>query len=160
MVPFVMNADQKSGGLREIDARLATRGLRLTPQRQQVYEVLLERRDHPTAEEVFMRAKAGMPEISMATVYNCLDALVQCGLAKQVQVDRGATRFCPNMREHSHFHCEECGVIVDVEPARGRLAAGWSVPRGYRVTHADVSLRGVCRDCNERKRASTSGASR
>jgi Fe2+ or Zn2+ uptake regulation protein len=139
-----------------IDERLATCGLRLTPQRQHVYAVLLERRDHPTAEEVFLRAKGGLPEISMATVYNCLDALVQCGLAKQVNMDRGATRFCPNMREHSHFHCEACGVIVDVEPVRGRPASGWSVPRGYRVTHADVSLHGLCRDCNETKRESVS----
>jgi Fe2+ or Zn2+ uptake regulation protein len=151
-----MNAASKPAGSQGIDARLATCGLRLTPQRQHVYEVLLQRRDHPTAEEVFLRAKAEMPEISMATVYNCLDALVQCGLAKQVNMDRGATRFCPNMREHSHFHCEFCGVIVDVEPARGRPALGWSVPRGFRVTHADVSLRGICRDCNEKKRDSAS----
>lgn len=151
-----MNGQTKPAATAEIDERLATCGLRLTPQRQQVYAVLLERRDHPTAEEVFMRAKGGMPEISMATVYNCLDALVQCGLAKQVNVNRGATRFCPNMREHSHFLCEACGAIVDVEPVRGRRASGWSVPRGFRVTHADVSLRGFCRDCNERKRESES----
>jgi Fe2+ or Zn2+ uptake regulation protein len=151
-----MNAASKPATSDGIDARLATCGLRLTPQRLHVYEVLLQRRDHPTAEEVFLRAKGDMPEISMATVYNCLDALVQCGLAKQVNMDRGATRFCPNMREHSHFHCESCGVIVDVEPARGRPALGWSVPRGFRVTHADVSLRGLCRDCNEKKRDSSS----
>ena len=36
-----------------------------------------------------------MPEISMATVYNCLDALVKCGLVRQVNLDRGATRFLP-----------------------------------------------------------------
>jgi Fe2+ or Zn2+ uptake regulation protein len=151
-----MNGAGKSAATAAIDERLATCGLRLTPQRQQVYDVLLGRRDHPTAEEVFLRAKGGMPEISMATVYNCLDALVQCGLAKQVNMDRGATRFCPNMREHSHFHCESCGTIVDVEPMRGRVGSGWSVPRGFRVTHADVSLRGICRDCNERKRESSS----
>ena len=70
--------------------QLGTTGLRLTPQRQQVYDVLLQKRDHPTAEEVFIRAKKAMPEISHATVYNCLDALVKCGLARQVT--RGARR--------------------------------------------------------------------
>ena len=39
----------------------------------------MEKRDHPTAEEVFMRAKHDLPEISLATVYNCLTALVKCG---------------------------------------------------------------------------------
>ena len=59
-----------------LNERLATNGLRSTAQREQVYRLLLAGEDHPTAEEVFMRAKRELPEISMATVYNCLDALV------------------------------------------------------------------------------------
>src|SRR2546430_17219601 len=66
-------------------------------------------RDHPTAEQVFMRAKKGMPDISMATVYNCLDALVKCRLVRQVNLDRIAMRYCPNMGEHFHFYCDACG---------------------------------------------------
>src|SRR5271166_4942306 len=94
--------------------RLATSGFRFTPQRQHVYNVLLEKRDHPTAEVVFIRAKHGMPDISMATVYNCLDALVKSGLARQVTLERGATRFCPNMEEHCHYYCDTCGEVFDV----------------------------------------------
>ena len=67
-----------------VTEKLATVGFRLTPQRQHVYQVLLDRPDHPTAEEVFLRAKETRPEISLATVYNCLDALVRCRLVKQV----------------------------------------------------------------------------
>ena len=132
-----------------INARLAMRGLRSTPQRQHVYEVLAGGRDHPTAEEVFLRAKKGMPEISMATVYNCLDALVRCGLAKQVNVDRSASRYCPNMNEHNHFFCERCGGIFDIETGSGSAAPGFTLPRGFEVTQVDVSLRGVCGSCSE-----------
>ena len=99
----------------ELNERLTTGGFRFTPQRQHVYDVLLQKRDHPTAEEVFIRAKKAMPEISMATVYNCLDALVKCGLVRQVQLDRGATRFCPNMHEHCHFFCDSCDTVFDVD---------------------------------------------
>src|SRR6266481_9768285 len=98
-----------------LNARLATKGFRFTPQRQQVYTVLLHKRDHPTAEEVFIRAKHDRPEISMATVYNCLDALVKCGLVRQVTLDRGAARFCPNMSEHCHFYCDTCDRVFDIE---------------------------------------------
>ena len=87
----------------QLNERLATSGFRFTPQREHVYAVLLRKRDHPTAEEVFIRAKREMPEISMATVYNCLDALVKCGLARQVTLERGATRFCPNMQRALPF---------------------------------------------------------
>ena len=91
-----MKWDQNIVSNRKLNDRLATSGLRFTAQRQEVFAVILEKRDHPTAEEVFIRAKRQMPEISHATVYNCLDALVKCGLARQVTLDRGATRFCPS----------------------------------------------------------------
>ncbi len=42
---------------RRLNERLATSGFRFTPQRQHVYNVLLEKRDHPTVEDVFLRAK-------------------------------------------------------------------------------------------------------
>jgi Fur family peroxide stress response transcriptional regulator len=129
--------------------QLGATGLRLTPQRQQVYDVLVAKRDHPTAEEVFIRAKKAMPEISHATVYNCLDALVKSGLARQVQFERGATRFCPNMSEHGHFHCSDCGTIYDVDLLHEIPCA--AVPRGFRATAYDVTIHGLCADCTKKK---------
>src|SRR5688572_25519876 len=93
------------------DEKLARVGFRFTPQRENVYEVLLQQRDHPTAEQVFIRAKRAMPDISIATVYNCLDALVKCGLAREVNLDRNATRYCPNMEDHFHFCCTGCSEV-------------------------------------------------
>src|SRR4051812_31438879 len=127
-----------------LNERLAHSGFRFTPQRQQVYDVLLHHRDHPTAEEMFIRAKKQMPEISMATVYNCLDALVKCGLVRLVNVDRGATRFCPNMQEHGHFVCEICGAVFDVEMTSPTAMADVQIPSGFKVKRYDVSLHGEC----------------
>ncbi len=127
--------------------RLAARGFRFTPQRQQVYEVLLDERDHPTAEEVFIRAKKGMPAISIATVYNCLTALVKCGLVKQVALERGAARFCPNMSEHCHFYCNSCDTVFDIEFTRG---AGIPLPKGFEADQYDVAIHGRCPDCSSR----------
>lgn len=121
-------------------------GFRLTPQRRQVYEVLMEKRDHPTATEIFVRAQKEMPSISLATVYNCLETMVGSGLVKAVHVDREPTRFCANLREHGHFHCTECGHISDIEFAQTH-EKGWKLPSGFLVTQQDVSLRGLCADC-------------
>ena len=132
-----------------LNERLATRGFRFTPQREQVYAVLLRKPDHPTAEEVFMRAKDEMPGISMATVYNCLDALVQCGLARQVTLERGATRFCANMREHGHFYCDRCKGVFDIAlPAEPGIA----LPRGYRAERYDIAVHGRCPACGHGQR--------
>jgi len=133
-----------------INERLATGGFRFTSQRHHVYEVLLQKQDHPTAEEVFFRARQRSPDISMATVYNCLDALVKCQLVKQVKVNRGASRFCPNMHEHCHFHCHNCGAVYDVDFDGSRNAI--PVPRGFRVSHFDVSIHGLCASCAARKK--------
>ncbi len=101
-----MNMTSSKNRHPRLTERLSASGFRFTSQRRHVYGVLLQKRDHPTAEEVFIRAKRQMPDISQATVYNCLDALVRCGLVRQVMLDRGATRYCPNMEEHCHYYCD------------------------------------------------------
>jgi len=131
---------------RPLVERLANRGFRFTPQRQQVYDVLLDERDHPTAEEVFIRSKKAMPDISMATVYNCLTALVKCGLVRQVMLERGAARFCPNMREHCHFYCDACDEVFDIDlPERGI-----DLPKGFKAERLDIAIHGHCPNCNSK----------
>ncbi len=95
-----------------INERLATSGFRFTPQREQVYNVLLRERDHPTAEQVFMRAKKVMPDISMATVYNCLTALVKCGLVKQVNLDRAPCVFARTCTSIATFTAKAAAVFT------------------------------------------------
>jgi len=132
----------------QLSRQLATSGFRFTPQREHVYTLLLRKRDHPTAEEVFIRAKRDMPEISMATVYNCLDALVKSGLARQVTLERGAARFCPNMTEHCHFYCDHCERVFDIGlPA----AVGIPLPKGFAAERYDVTIHGRCPACANSK---------
>lgn len=133
-----------------LSERLATSGFRFTPHREHVYSVLLQKRDHPTAEEVFIRVKGEMPDISLATVYNCLDALVRCGLVRQVTVERGAARFCPNMQEHCHFYCGVCGNVYDVVvPAKPVVP----LPRGYKADRFDIVIHGSCPACTRHNAA-------
>ncbi|MFA5058352.1 MAG: transcriptional repressor [Opitutaceae bacterium] len=123
--------------------RITDSGLRSTPQREVVYQVILAKRDHPTAEEVFARVKALMPTISLATVYNCLEALVQYGLIKQVNFVREPTRYCPNLHEHAHFHDEASGEIHDIEiPADLMNHLRSLLPAGYAAVSVDLSFRG------------------
>ena len=84
----------------DLNERLTTGGFRSTPQREHVYNVLLQKRDHPTAEEIFIRSKKTMPDISMATVYNCLDALVKILLGGALLVLLTYGCFVIKYREH------------------------------------------------------------
>ena len=124
--------------------RLTDSGLRSTPHREVVYEVILAKRDHPTAEEVFDRVKTQVPTISLATVYNCLVALVQCGLIKQVNFVREPTRYCPNLHQHAHFHDATTGEIHDVDiPTDVMTRLRSLLPPDYTAVSVDLSFRGT-----------------
>ena len=121
---------------------------RMTKQRREVYEVLMQHRNHPTASEVFMHAKEHMPTISLATVYNCLETLTHAGLVKQVNLDREPSRYCANLKEHGHFHCSHCGEVSDIDFKQGCKAKELTkLPKGTVVDQLDASIKGTCPSC-------------
>ncbi len=123
--------------------KLADSGLRSTPQREVVYDMLLKRRDHPTADEVFTRVKPALPGISLATVYNCLETLVQCDLVRAVNFERGPTRYCPNLLPHAHFHDESTGQTHDIDLPPALFAKLKSVlPAGFDANAVEITFRG------------------
>lgn len=127
----------------ELDGKLSQLGLRPTKQREHVFGVILSRRDHPTADEIYVRAKEGMPTISLATVYNCLETLVGTGLVKQVNFERAPNRYCPNLKPHAHFHCERTGRIYDVHlPESAIRCLEKLLPSGFSVNHIELSFSG------------------
>ena len=137
---MVSNATD-SPSVPEIPEEIA--GLRMTKQRQEIYRILIEQRDHPSANEVFMRAKDRLPNISLATVYNCLEALVQHGIIRQVNFERESSRYCPNLTEHGHFHDAATGVIHDIDFKPGaNLTDVLELPAGAVIQDVEITLRG------------------
>jgi Fur family peroxide stress response transcriptional regulator len=111
----------------------------------------MDQRDHPTAEQVFMRAKSSMPEISMATVYNTLDTLIKCDLVNEVNLQQTAKRYCPNMSRHGHFFCNSCETVYDIPIVDSEVPAALEMPEGFQLEQTNVSMRGMCPDCNNQK---------
>ncbi len=139
--------------------RLGQSGLRATRQRELIYGILLEQRDHPTADEVYARAKQEMPSISLATVYNCLETLVGCHLVKQVNFERQPTRFCPNLHEHAHFHDEKTGRVYDIDlDERTLTKLRTALPAGFEPHAVEITFRGIA--AVEKKRTRTATAAR
>jgi Fur family peroxide stress response transcriptional regulator len=123
--------------------RLAESGHRSTPQRELVYHTLIAKRDHPTADEVYARVKKAKPTISLATVYNCLETLVECNLVRAVNFERGPTRYCPNLRPHAHFHDEASGVTHDIDLPEELVAHLQDLlPQGYTAENIEINFHG------------------
>jgi len=133
-----------------LDHALEGSGQRATKQREHVYALLLEKRDHPTADEVYARARADMPTISLATVYNCLETLVETKLIRQVNFEREPTRYCPNLTQHAHFYCRESGEIIDIDLSDELVQALMKVlPEGFSAQHIDIAYDGNCNGCHD-----------
>jgi Fur family peroxide stress response transcriptional regulator len=124
-------------------------GLRMTKQRQVVYDVVQELAvEHPTASAVYARAKEKMPSISLATVYNCLETLTDARAITQVNIDREASRFCPNLQPHAHFFCAKCDSVFDVTlHDEADASEPWNLPSGSKLDEMNVAMRGLCPDC-------------
>jgi Fur family peroxide stress response transcriptional regulator len=91
-------------------------GLRCTPQRLAVYDILIQAAHHPTAEDVYQAVRESIPRISLATVYKSLEALVAIGVATKLTAGIGATRARYDARRdlHYHFRCLRTGTVRDL----------------------------------------------
>jgi Fur family transcriptional regulator, peroxide stress response regulator len=122
--------------------------LGLTRQREVVLGVIRTAAEHLTANEVFSMAKAKLPSISFATVYNSLRYLKEAGLITEIQFGNGASRFDRTTSKHDHAICTKCGVLVDIEIEHPRdfLEQAASLSK-FRPEALEFTLRGVCPDC-------------
>ena len=127
----------------DLDSALKRKGLRATKQRTSVYGIILGKKDHPSADEILLRVRQLLPTISLATVYNCLETLVDCGLVRQVNIDRAPTRFCPNLTPHAHFKCSRSGEIFDLAMDSKTITNLKSIlPPGFLAENFDLSFIG------------------
>jgi Fur family transcriptional regulator, peroxide stress response regulator len=135
-------------------ARLREAGLRLTPQRRAVIEVLSGNTSHPTVESVAESVGSRMPGMSLSTVYKVLHELADLGLVRKVDAP-GAMRFDPDMHEHLHVACGTCGTLVDtpLQPeVRDAIERAASI-RGVSVHSVDILVHGTCEGCSNARRA-------
>lgn len=126
-----------------LDEAMDRSGQRSTKQREHIFAIILEKRDHPTADEIYARARADMSSISLATVYNCLETLVESQLIRQVNFEREPTRYCPNLTQHAHFYCKETGEVFDVDLPDALVSELKAVlPEGFQTDHIDIAFNG------------------
>lgn len=93
--------------------------LRCTVQRRALYEALVQDKSHPTAEELYRSVKPRAGRVSLATVYNTLEALCKVGLARKLPTNNGCCRYDADTSEHLHVCFRESGRIVDVPAELG-----------------------------------------
>ena len=101
-------------GHQELRRALEQSGWRYTRQRAAVYDHLCAAATHPTAEQVFSSVRGEIPNISLATVYKALEALLDAGVATRIGDGNGPARYDGRGEAHYHFRCERTGEIIDL----------------------------------------------
>jgi Fur family transcriptional regulator, peroxide stress response regulator len=130
---------------------LQSKGFRLTPHREAVHAYLASANHHPTAEEVYLAVKAQGSRLSLATVYNALEALVEAGLASKLAFGDGSARYDIRTDQHDHIHCLGCGLLRDLPPLLRRDSLGNVPEAGFQVTGYRLELLGYCAACRQRR---------
>lgn len=89
--------------------------LKHSKQRDSIMEFLTGRKDHPTADMVYMGVRESFPNISLGTVYRNLTLLADIGEIARIRVGDGVDHFDADTSPHYHFICNECGGVSDLE---------------------------------------------
>jgi Fur family peroxide stress response transcriptional regulator len=123
---------------------------KLTPQREAVLQVIRSREDHPTANEIFEAARAVLPAISYATVYNSLRYFRETGLVREINFGNSASRYDGITERHDHAICTNCGKLVDFDlnEAADLMRAAGRKSR-FKPERVYLTLMGLCPDCRD-----------
>ena len=116
-------------------------------QREAILTELRSRKDHPTAEELYLSLKPNLPNLSLGTVYRNLNMLACDGVILRISF-KGADRFDGHKTLHYHFRCLECGKVYDIDMPTfdGINLKAQAFAKGHINSH-ELVFSGVCDEC-------------
>jgi Fur family ferric uptake transcriptional regulator len=131
--------------LDRIEKLCVEKGMRMTDQRRVVARVLSVAHDHPDVEEVYRRAQAVDPHISIATVYRTVRLFEEAGIIERHDFRDGRSRYeeMPDIH-HDHLIDMKSGKVVEfVDPEIEALQRAIAQRLGYRLIDHRLELYGV-----------------
>jgi Fur family transcriptional regulator, ferric uptake regulator len=133
----------------DIRSELRARGLRWTPQRRLILDVLGEARGHVTGSEILEQCRTREPETTPSTGYRTLGVLEELGYLHHSHAADGREEFhVLPVAEHAHLQCISCGGSWEIDPAEtASLVAELARGRGFRVDVGHLTIAGRCAAC-------------
>jgi Fur family peroxide stress response transcriptional regulator len=137
--------------LEQFESLCRQRGLPLTIQRREILRAVLERDDHPTAEQVYDSVRDRLAGLSRTTVYRVLETLVELGVIRRLHHPGANARFDGRAGRHHHLVCRTCNRVIDVA-SRGldNLQLPPTKRHGFQIEDYSVHFVGVCAECRRK----------
>jgi len=133
---------------------------RITPERFEVLDAILQWDDHFDADNLFIYLKNNGSKVSRATVYKTLNLLHECGLVSRYRFSQGHAQYekTTDRPHHDHMVCTKCGKIIEFENSRVvRLQDDTCAVYGFKPTYHSFQIFGICLDCTSQPVGRSSG---
>lgn len=121
--------------------------LKYSKQRECIKEFLATRKDHPTADVIYLNIREQFPRISLGTVYRNLALLAELGEINKLTTGDGADHFDGNISPHQHFICKKCNRIIDVKVDSSELVRHASEQCEGQIDCSISYFYGTCTQC-------------
>lgn len=124
------------------------KSVRNTKQRKHMLELLQSTKSHPNAFWLYEKMRPAFPNLSLSTVYRNLSILESQGMVQRVACGGTFERYDADMSIHSHFYCQECGCVHDIDTDAAEKKALQSVGANpHQLEGCHITFFGVCDSC-------------
>lgn len=131
--------------------KFSNAGIKLTPQRIEIFRAVCGTDSHPSAETIYHELKKKMPSISLDTVYRTMATFEKTGIVNRVSALDRQSRFDANMDMHHHFVCTECGGISDFYwPFFDNSSLPEELKTQVSIISKHIEVKGVCTKCRKK----------
>lgn len=114
--------------------------------RIKVLQYLMEKRSHPTVDEIYNELGKEIPTLSKTTVYNTLDLFVKADLVKLITIEGHEARYDVDISGHGHFKCKSCGKIYDFHLNMDDVYP--EELHSFIITEKNIYFKGICSQCS------------
>ncbi len=131
-------------------AQLRANGLRVTPQRLVILDVLQHNEGHLSADQIFAAVQARFPSTDISTVYRTLETLVGLGMVQKVTLGETHDHFEWAEEPHHHIVCRTCGIVLHFgDEVLDELRKTLEDRYHFRVSRSYLEVFGLCQACAE-----------
>lgn len=150
-----LNDDAAEAEVERVIASLRSHQVRISAPRKAILKYLIQSQHHPTVDMIYHDLIDEFPGMSLATVYNNLNFLVEQGIVAEMKFSDVTSHYDYLGHQHGHIVCEECGKIEDVHlDMTEQLLELASQQTKFQMHKLNLELFGICYDCQLKNKTS------
>jgi Fur family transcriptional regulator, ferric uptake regulator len=132
-------------------ATLKEKGLKLTPQRILIADIIHDAKGHITAEDIIEHVQAKMPGVNKSTIYRTLDILEEADCVYKSEMGNETVYHHNDEGHHHHLMCSKCGKTINCdEDIFTPLTRSLMKKYNFHVDFKHIVMNGICEDCRNK----------